>query len=456
MNSESIAGWANAPLGQLATVVRGITFPATAKEAIPALDNVCCLRTSNIQKEVEWGGAYYVPTSYVKRNDQFVRPGDVLMSMANSYELVGKIAIVSEVVHPSAFGAFLAAIRPNSGVHGRYLYHLLRTSRVQSELREGSTQTTNIANISVSRLSEIDAPLPPLAEQKRIADKLDTVLARVDAVNDHLARVAVLLKSFRRSVLAAAISGKVTEEWRASSDSAKKWVPCTIGDLLLEKPRNGYSPKSVDYPTAVRSLTLTATTTGRFCKERFKYLDISIEPSSHLWLQAGDVLIQRANTLEYVGVSAIVTGNVTGFIYPDLMMKCRPNGRTTAKFLHLLLSSEPVRTYFRENATGTAGNMPKINQKTVMSARCSLPTPEEQAEIVRRVELLQTYADRLEARLLAAQTAAERLTPALLAKAFRGELVSQDPNDEPASELLRHLQANVSASKPQRGRRRFA
>ena len=70
-----------------------------------------------------------------------------------------------------------------------------------------------------------------------------------------------------------------------------------------------------------------------------------------------------------------------------------------------------------------------------------LPSPQEQAEIVRRVGTLFAFADRLEARLKAAQTATERLTPALLAKAFRGELVPQDPNDEPASELLRRLQA---------------
>ncbi len=84
-----------------------------------------------------------------------------------------------------------------------------------------------------------------------------------------------------------------------------------------------------------------------------------------------------------------------------------------------------------------------------------LPPFEEQTEIVRRVEILLAYADRLEARLQSAQTAAERLTPALLAKAFRGELVPQDPSDEPAAELLRRLRearAADTASKPKRGR----
>jgi len=83
-----------------------------------------------------------------------------------------------------------------------------------------------------------------------------------------------------------------------------------------------------------------------------------------------------------------------------------------------------------------------------LSLHVALPPVEEQAEIVRRVEVLFAYADRLEARLQTARTAADRLTPALLAKAFRGELVPQDPNDEPATELLRRLREARAAEAP--------
>jgi type I restriction enzyme S subunit len=87
-----------------------------------------------------------------------------------------------------------------------------------------------------------------------------------------------------------------------------------------------------------------------------------------------------------------------------------------------------------------------------MCAPCRLPPKAEQLEIVRRVQTLFAFSDRLEARLQAAQTAADRLTPSLLAKAFRGELVPQDPNDEPASELLKRL-ASSTTSVSKRGRR---
>jgi type I restriction enzyme S subunit len=212
-----------------------------------------------------------------------------------------------------------------------------------------------------------------------------------------------------------------------------------LGSLFEGKPRNGYSPRAVERPTAVKSLTLTATTTGAFRREHFKYIDEEIPPESHLWLAPGDLLIQRANTLEYVGVSAIYDGPPATFIYPDLMMKARANSRILTPFLHCVLSSDPVRTFFRENATGTAGNMPKINQQTVIGAPAVLPPIDEQHEIVRRCDQLMSFASNAEARVAVIAEAVDRLTPSTLAKAFRGALVPQDPNDEPASALLARI-----------------
>ena len=108
-----------------------------------------------------------------------------------------------------------------------------------------------------------------------------------------------ILKRFRQAVLAAATSGKLTRSGDATvlGDDLVDWKPVTLESLLEGKPRNGYSPRAVEYETPVKSLTLTATTTGRFRPEHFKYIDEDISPSSHLWLQPGDILIQRANTI---------------------------------------------------------------------------------------------------------------------------------------------------------------
>jgi type I restriction enzyme, S subunit len=101
-----------------------------------------------------------------------------------------------------------------------------------------------------------------------------------------------------------------------------------------------------------------------------------------------------------------------------------------------------------KNASGfrQLQTQPNVNAEAIKRIEVQLPSIDEQREIVRRVEALFAYADRLEARYTAACAQVERLTPALLAKAFRGELVSQDPNDESASALLERIRAARAAS----------
>lgn len=122
------------------------------------------------------------------------------------------------------------------------------------------------------------------------------------------------------------------------------------------------------------------------------------------------------------------------------------------KFVKLALQAN----YLQMRVLAEGGNQPNLNLSKVKEFTLPLPQFEEQTEIVRRVETLFAFADRLESRLQAARTAADRLTPALLAKAFRGELVPQDPSDEPAAELLRRLRESRTAegaAKPKRGRK---
>lgn len=267
-------------------------------------------------------------------------------------------------------------------------------------------------------------PLPPLAEQKQIADLLDNLLAQVDTLKTRLDAIPNILKRFRQSVLTAAVSGKLTEEWRGSEELIG-WENKTVLDVVKEKPRNGYSPKGVDYDTPYRNLTLSATTLGYFVENKFKFIDINITNDSYLWIKSGDILIQRANSLEYVGVSAIYKGTEKKYVYPDLMMKCIPDECILGDYLHYSLLSKKVRKYFQDNATGTAGNMPKINQKTVCSAPINLPPIEEQTEIVRRGEELFAFADQIEQRVKTSQQRVNHLTQAILAKAFRGELTAE-------------------------------
>lgn len=172
-------GWQHARLGDVVTVVRGITFPASAKNKAQADGLVACLRTTNVQAYIEWDDLLFVPEEYVKRQEQFVKKDDIVMSMANSRELVGKVAIINRDVEGVTFGGFLSVIRPTL-LLPQYVMTVLRDPSARQRLIDSSTQTTNIANISLGRLNPFILGVPPLAEQHRIVARVDELMALLD------------------------------------------------------------------------------------------------------------------------------------------------------------------------------------------------------------------------------------------------------------------------------------
>lgn len=345
----------------------------------------------------------------------------------------------------SAINQDLKAIFINENVSKIYFEYWYRS--ISHKIQEMGTGTT-VKGIRLEDIKQLRFAVAPLAEQQQIAQKLDELLAQVDTLKNRLDAIPNILKRFRQSVLAAAVSGRLTEEWRGEMNS-ENWTGVELLDVVQAKPRNGFSPQGVEYETQVKNLTLSATTSGVFKHDKYKYVDIEISDDSYLWLEPDDILIQRANSLEYVGVSAIYTGKAKTYTYPDLMMKCRANEKVLTKFLHYSLSSSSARKYFRENATGTTGNMPKINQGVVCSLPINLPSIQEQTEIVRRVEQLFAYADQIEQRVKDAQARVNHLTQSILAKAFRGELTTdwraQNPElisgENSAAALLERIKA---------------
>jgi type I restriction enzyme, S subunit len=452
--SELPNGWATERLGEICDVVRGITFPSSAKQMTHIASNICCLRTTNIQRLVEWHNVYFVPREYVKRDEQFVQLGDILMSMANSYELVGKVAVVQQVPYPTAFGAFLSAVRPQTNVHGQYLFHLLRTEQVQSELRKGSSQTVNIANISVRTLSDIQIPLAPLNEQKRIADKLDALLARVDACRERLDRVPLILKRFRQAVLAAATSGQLTEDWREDRSCSSEWQATTFGSSGAVTGGLTKNPKRSVFVMRKPYMRVANVYANRLELDDVAEIGLSEAELTKTRLVNGDLLIVEGNgSVDQIGRAAIWNGEIDDCAHQNHIIRWRSGGFILPKFALFWLLSPQGRSSLVEVASSTTG-LHTLSISKVSAIPVRMPTLAEQKEIVRRVEALFTFSNRLEARYKTACNQVEQLTPALLAKAFRGELVPQNPNDEPATVLLERIRAARAVAEEDRAKSR--
>ena len=307
-----------------------------------------------------------------------------------------------------------------------------------------SLQTVDIPNMGYRRhfplFHQYAMPLPPFLEQQRIVDCIERLFAKLDEAKGKAQAVVDSFETRKAAILHKAFSGALTSDWRAINKvGMESWIKCKLEVALVEKPRNGYSPKPVDYVTPYKSMTLSATTSGIFKKEFFKYIDETIPEDSYLWLKPDDILIQRANSLERVGICAIYTGQQHEFIYPDLMMKLRVNDANNYKYITYYLNSKQTRTYFMSNATGTAGNMPKINQKIVLETPVILPLKEEQTEIARILDNLLVKEQQAKEAAEAVLDKIDTMKKTILARAFRGELGTNDPAEENAVELLKEI-----------------
>ncbi|HEY9103073.1 restriction endonuclease subunit S [Chitinimonas sp.] len=473
MNQQPL-GWGNPTLLDCSQFVRGVTYTKSDATDRSASGLIPIVRANNIQaRGFELQNLVYVPASLVSA-EQVLKCGDVVIATSSgSISVVGKAAQVRRE-QPMSFGAFCGVLRPSSTINARYFGHFFSSKAYRDAVSE-MARGVNINNLKRDHFQAINIPLAPLAEQKRIADKLDTILARVDAVNTRLARVAPILKRFRQSVLAAATSGRLTEDWRRSNaDWAmhSQWLqrnnesdpPPDINSLnvpstwrILRAQDVVESDANIVYgivqpgPKLVSGIPYVQTTDiadGRIQVGSLCRTSVDIANRYHRSsIKGGDVLLGIIRATKV----AVVPDELSGGNISRSVARLRPCSDMVPQFLAIVLESPAVQDWFRAQHRGM--DMPVLNLAQVRLAPLPIAPIEEQREIVRRVETLFAFADRLEACLLTAQTATDRLTPALLAKAFRGELVPQDPNDEPASELLRRLQQEAPSTSTRRGRK---
>ncbi|MCC2616172.1 restriction endonuclease subunit S [Aestuariibacter halophilus] len=207
--------WKFERLGNVVDIVRGITFPASAKESDSNEDNIACLRTANVQDVIDWDDLIYVNKSFVKRDDQYLLKNDIVMSMANSRELVGKVAFADFIPINSSFGGFLSVLRPRKLLPD-YVMLFLRTPYARETLIGSASQTTNIANISLEKLNPLTFPVPPREEQVRIATKVKELMGICDQLESQTEASFEAHKTLVETLLSTLTNAKDADELNES------------------------------------------------------------------------------------------------------------------------------------------------------------------------------------------------------------------------------------------------
>jgi type I restriction enzyme S subunit len=367
--------------------------------------------------------------------------GSVLLS---SRAPIGYCVIAS---NPIATNQGFKSLVPEGGVSPEFIrYYCLSSVDYLQSIASGTT----FLEVSGGRVRQVPIPVAPLPEQRRIVAKIDALLTRSKRARADLGRVEALAARANEAILGRAYTGQITERWRHSAGLSPSPL-VRLGDVCSSISDGDHQapPKSergVPFVTisAMNSGALDLRAATRFVPQ--SYFD-QLKP--HRQARLGDILYSVTGS---IGIAAPVVSD-EHFVFQRHIALLRPNhNRIDPLYLLLLLGSPQVRAQALEVATGTAQlTIPLTGLRDFL---IRLPSHEEQLEVVRRV-LTETQAiERGRSESGAATSLLNRLDQSILAKAFRGELVPQDPADEPGSDLLDRIHAERAKSDApqQRGR----
>ncbi|WP_016953878.1 restriction endonuclease subunit S [Catenovulum agarivorans] len=438
-------GWCEDNLGNLVLVERG-SSPRPIKNFVTDKDGVNWVKIGDTKE----GQKYVATTKEMITKEgalksRFVGVGDFILSNSMSF---GRpyIMAIEGYIHDGWF-----ALRLPKGINSDYFYYLLSSSFVQDQFQLLAVGGV-VKNISGDLVKKATLPLPPLAEQIIIADKLDTLLAQLENTKARLERIPQILKTFRQSVLATAVSGKLTEVFKAheqlSSRSFRlKEVTAISGGKTPSKSNSNFweggdipwvSPKDM-------KTDLIGSSQDKITEKAISLGGMKLIPPNSI------LVVTRSGILAHSFPVARTIAPVT--INQDIKALVPNLALISPEYLFFLLKGLEQRVLDECSKAGTT--VSSVETTELMNLKFDLPSLEEQTEIIRRVEELFAFADNIEQKANAALARVNNLTQSILAKAFRGELTAewraQNPElisgDNSAEALLAKIKTEREAVK---------
>jgi type I restriction enzyme S subunit len=490
------SSWTNTELSNIVDFQNGFAFKSqwfvkSGKYQVLKLGNV---KVS--QLKLESSPAYVSEEIALEYKSYQPQKDDILITMTGTRfkRDYGFVCRVDQKVD-ALINQRVGRIRNNHDISdSKYLSYFLMSNSFQDEFFEGETGGVSQGNVGSKHILSCNLFLPPLAEQKFIADKLDELLAQVESTKARLDAIPAILKSFRQSVLAAAVSGKLTEEWRGENkttnvekslatildsrsklvakrtkvpelhleseeyDIHKTWKWVSL-DLLASKIVDGVHQKPKYVEKGIPFMSVKDIRNGQISFDHSKYISNETHEEIHPRCnpELGDLLITKSGT---IGRTAIVqTSNVFDLFVSVALIKPASN-IVNMKFIDIALRQWVNSIDVSSRVVGTA--IKNLHLRDMRVLAIPFAPIEEQTEIVRRVEELLAFADKVEFQVNAAQLRVNNLTQSILAKAFRGELTADwraaNPElisgENSASALLERIKASrsLTVKKPKKAK----
>jgi type I restriction enzyme, S subunit len=429
------------------------------------------LRMNNIGLEgkVVTNSLLRVPKLETNLEKYKLKKRDIIFNNTNSAELVGKTVIFNDEIENCVYSNHLTRIRVNENlILPEFLVNYLRLEQRKGTFELLCRRFVGQAAVPRESLLNLEFLLPPINEQKRIIQKIEELFKESKSARESLDKIPQIMKKFKQSVLASAFKGelvpqdpndepaeKLLEKIEVGRKTTKitkkieldendlseipqnwKWAP--LGDLL-DNLQYGTSDKaSATAETGIPILRMGNIQEGKLDLSSLKYIKLETKELQKYILQKNDILINRTNSPELVGKSAMFNTD-KNFVFASYLIRLTTvRNLVIPQYVNYVINSLYGRRHVEKVRHQVAGQS-NINSGDIRQMPIPLSPLNEQRRIVSKIAELFSFADQIEKSVEETKKRAGRMDQAILAKAFCGELVPHDPNDEPASVLLERI-----------------
>lgn len=366
------------------------------------------LRITDVQDgRVDWNSVPWCECDERKLRAARLRRGDIVFARTGA--TTGKSFLINECPNDAVFASYLIRVRLAKRADSGYVSHFFQTPDYWSQIRKSARGVAQ-PGVNATTLRALQIPLPPLAEQKRIAAILDATNALRTKRREALAQLGTLLQSTFLDMF----GDPVTNPMRWKVENLRDW---------LDSIDSGWSPKCQERKSESGEwgiLKLGAVTWCEFNQEEQKALPPNLEPRPELEIKKGDLLFSRKNTYDLVAAAAYVFEVRRRLMLSDLIFRLRLTPRISVdpKFLWQLLIEPHQRQTIQRLAGGAAGSMPNISKAKLGSVELIRPP----LHLQRRFATIVESVERQKARMRAHLAELDALFASLQSRAFNGEL----------------------------------
>ncbi|MEV0635922.1 restriction endonuclease subunit S [Streptomyces sp. NPDC050619] len=457
-------GWAWATVGDIlvAPVVNGRSV-RTEAGGFPVL-RLTALRSDNVdlseRKEGEWTADEAAP--YLVRADDFL-----ICRGSGSLDLVGRGALVPEAPDPVAFPDTMIRVRvPAEHISPRFLTRLWASPLVREQIECAARTTAGIYKVSQPAVREVKIPLPPTAEQHRIAAALDTRMGQLDTIEVKLSAALNHLDALQNSTMAAAATGLLDPEAVPAAapttaaadlddgslpDLADGWIWSRLADIaeVVGGVTKDSKRQSDEALPEVPYLRVANAQRAHLNLSQVAKIRVPVKTLSKLRLKSGDLLLTEGGDRDKLGRGWIWENQIKECIHQNHLFRARIQDDTTHPKLLAWYTNSAARGWFESHAKQSV-NLASISMSKVRNLPVPIPPQAKQIEAVAAGEQSLGRLKVLVELTQQALTNTAMLRRALLAEAFSGRLVPQDPADEPAEELLKRIRVEREIAEAER------